>query len=118
VGLTFNQWIDTQKCGRRGRTEWVTGNDGRITGWLSLTRRRLVTRAEALADPGDPDLWETLVDSALAQKGLLRWLVPGHQELVASLLLRREFYEVARYTMLIKTLAVPVVDRRMAPVEA
>jgi hypothetical protein len=118
VGLTFNQWMDTHKCGRGGRTEWVAGSDGRITGWLSLTRRRLVTRAEALAHPGNPDLWEVLVDSALARKGLLRWLVPEYQEHAASLLLRREFHEVARYTMLIKTLAVPVVDRRMAPVEA
>ncbi len=118
VGLTFNQWIDTYDCGRRGRTEWVAGGDGRITGWLSLTRRRLVTRAEAVAHPCNPDLWEVLVDSALARKGLLRWLVPEYQERLASLLLSREFHEVARYTMLIKALAVPVVDRRMAPVEA
>ena len=118
TGLTFNQWIDTRKSGRRARTEWVAESDGRITGWLGLTQRRWGVRAEALVHPGKPDLWEVLVERALARKGLLRWLVPEYQELVASLLLRREFHEVAQYTLLIKTLAVPVVDRRMAPVEA
>ncbi len=118
LGLTFNRWIDTHRFGRGARTEWVAESDGRITGWLGLTQRRRGVRAEALVHPGKPDLWELLVERALARKGLIRWLVPEHQELVASLLHRREFHEVARYTMLIKTLAVPVVERRLAPVEA
>jgi len=118
VGLTFNQWLDTQKSDRGGRTEWVVGINGRITGWLGLAQRHRVTRAEVMAHPDNPDLWKELVECALVREGFVKWLVPKHQELVASLLLRREFREVAQYTMLIKTLAVPVVDRRMAPMEA
>jgi hypothetical protein len=77
-----------------------------------------VTGVEVLAYPNNPDLWELLVERAVAQEGLQRWLVPDYQELVTSLLLRRKFHEMARYTMMIKTVAVPVVNRGMAAVGA
>ena len=118
VGLTFSQWLDTHKADREGRTEWVVGSNGRITGWLGLTHRRLETKAEVLVHPDNPGLWEDLVECALVREGPVRWLVPEYQELVASLLLRRGFREVAQYNLLIKTLAVLVVERRMAPMEA
>ena len=77
-----------------------------------------MTAGEVLAHPGSPELWEVLVRWAQAQEGPQRWLVPDYQELVAELLLRRRFREVAHYNVMIKTMASPVGSRGMAAVEA
>lgn len=121
VGLTFDQWRDAQEpCGRR--RSWVAKLNGKVVGCLGLSRYGGryggITAGEVLAHPGSPELWEELVGWAQAQKGPQRWLVPDYQELVAELLLRRRFRKVARYNVMIKMVAAPVLSRGMAAVEA
>ena len=48
----------------------------------------------------------------------LHWLVPDYQENTVDLLMRAGLEEAGRYTMLIKTVAASVMDRRLSYVEA
>ena len=61
---------------------------------------------------------EVLVAQTVDQGGRQSWLVPDYQKEIPGLLLKRRFKEVARYCMMIKTVAVPVLSHGMAPVEA
>ena len=118
LGLTFDQWRDSYEPHSRGRREWVVCSDGRITGWLGHSRGRQAKEAEVLVHPDSSDLCRGLVELALAHGGRQRWLVPDYQTLAADILLGHGFYETARFTILIKTVAVPVMSLGMAPVEA
>ena len=86
--------------------------------WLGFSELHGVTGVEALANPDEAGMWAGLVARALTQKGAQRWLVPDYHEEVVSQLLRRQYHEVARYSMMIKTVAVPVASQGMATVEA
>ena len=57
--------------------------------------------------PGDP-LWVNTLD----------WLVPSYQENALDLLGRNGLHEAGHYTMLIKTVTVPVRNRELSYVEA
>jgi len=116
--ITNPKYMRLSKLWKLGRRTWVTSLNGRTVGWLGLSRYGGITAGEGLAHPGSPELWETLVGWAQAQEGPQRWLVPDYQELVTELLLRRRFREMAHYNVMIKTVAVPVVTRGMAAVEA
>jgi hypothetical protein len=118
LGVTFDQWHDAQENHWRGRRDWVTIANDRIIGWLTLSHGRGVTEIEVMAHPDNPELWEALVERTVGQEGPQRWLVPDYQKEVPGLLLQRRFHEVARYSMMIKTVAVPVWSSGMAPVEA
>ena len=117
AGLTFDQWRDAQESWGR-RSDWVAKNNGRVVGWLGFSELHGVTGVEALANPDEAGMWEALVERALTQKGAQRWLVPDYHEEVVSQLLRRQYHEVARYNVMIKTVAVPVASQGMAAVEA
>lgn len=118
MGLTFDQWRDAYELHSRGRREWVVSSNGRITGWLGLSRGRQAKEAEVLVHPDSSKLWRDLVELTLARGGRQRWLVPNYQTITADILLGHGFYETARFTVLIKTVAVPVMSLGMAPVEA
>ena len=118
VGLTFDQWQDAGETRCERRQHWVVKTNGRIVGWLGFYQCREAPGVEVQAHPNHPELWNVLVERALSQGGIQNWLVPDYQEMVTELLLRRKFHEAARYTMMIKTVAVPVATVGMAPVEA
>lgn len=118
MGPTFDQWRDAHQPRTRGTREWVVSSNGRITGWLGLSRSRRAKEAEVLVHPDHSELWRGLVDLALAHGGLELWLVPDYQTTIADILLDLGFRETARFTMMIKTVAVPVMSLGMAPVEA
>ena len=118
AGMTFDQWHDAQERYSCRRRDCVTKVDDRIVGWLGLSHCAKVTGIEVVAHTDNPELWEALVDRTVREGGLQRWLVPDYQKEVPGLLLRRQFHEVARYSMMIKTVAVPVLNPGMAPVEA
>lgn len=117
VGLTFDQWRDAQEH-LGNRRDLVAKEGGRVVSWLGLSKRRQVTAVDALVHPGDPNLLQAMVARALAQEGVQRWLVPDYQEAVVTQLLESQFHEVARYSVMVKTLTVPVVNHAMATVEA
>ena len=118
MGTTFDQWRDAHEPHSRGRREWIVSSNGRITGWLGISRVRRAKEAEVLVHPDCSDLWRGLVELTLSHGGRQRWLVPDYQTITADILLGHGFHETARFTILIKTVAVPVMSLGMAPVEA
>ena len=117
TGLTFDQWRDAQ--GSRGRrSDWILKRDGRVVAWVGLSKYGKPTVAEVLVTPASPELWEPVVERALCEGGTHSWLVPDYQQTVGNLLLRRQFREVARYSVMIKTVAAAVAKPAMAAVEA
>jgi hypothetical protein len=118
LGLTFDQWHDAQEKPCRDCQELVAEHQGRITGWLRLSRRDGATEGELMAHPDRPELLPHLLRVALARPGWQRWWLPDYQERLAEHLQSNDFQGVARYTMFIKTVAAPVSSPGMAPVEA
>ena len=117
TGMTLDRWQDAQES-RGRRKDWVAKYEGRVVGWLGLSERYGVTGVEALANPNDTEMWEALANCALSHKGDQSWLVPDYQAGLACELLPRHFHETARYSVMIKTVAVPVASQGMATVEA
>jgi hypothetical protein len=118
LGLTFDQWKDAQESCTKGRQEWLQENNGKVVGWLRLRPGRNFVEGKVMVHPDHPDVLSRLVTFALSTPGTHRWLVPSYQETVCDQLGYRGCQERARYTMLIKTVAVPVMQPGMAPVEA
>ena len=118
LGLTFDQWKDAHELYRRKRHQLVTGDNGRITGWLGLLPRYRGAEWEVLVHPDYPELMPGLVDLAVARGGRQQWLVPSYQGEVGDFLRYRGFREVAKYAMLIMTVTARVISPGMATVEA
>ena len=118
LGLTFDQWRDAQDPAARRGQEFVVRQNDKVSGLLTLLRHRGVNMGRLMAHPEDSESLPALVARAMAHQGLHRWLVPDYQSREKEALLRKGMQEVARYTVLIKTVAVPVMDHGMAPVEA
>lgn len=116
-GLTFDQWRDGGEPSRR-RREWVYPTEGRIASWVGMSLEGRGTVIEAMVDADHPEIWQDLLRSTKSQKGPKRWLVRDYQSTAGGLLLQRGLQEVSRYTTLVKTVAVPVLNRNMAPAEA
>jgi hypothetical protein len=118
LGLTCDQWQDAQEAPARKNQEWVAECNCRITGWLNLAASRGAWQGKLMVHPDHPQLLPALVNLALSHAGPQRWLVPDYQKAVQDQLRQHNFRETARYTVLIKTVAVPVLCPGMAPVEA
>ena len=118
LGLTFDQWRDAQEPGSGRQVERLTEKNGRLTGWLGLWSRGAFEAGAVVVHPDHPESLPALLQLALSRRGHLRWLVPDYQVMTKSLLLHHGFREVARYVVLIKTLAVRVTIPGMARVEA
>jgi hypothetical protein len=118
LGLTCDQWRDAQEPCRTGRQDWLREERGKVLGWLSLMPLRAATEPRVLARPEHPEVLSQMVSLALATPGKQRWLVPNYQPTVVDQLHLRGFQEMGRYTMLIKTVAVPAMRPGMAAVEA
>ncbi len=118
LGSTFDQWRDAQNPCRQGMREWVIRNKERITGWLGLRAVDGWQEGEVMYHPDFPDALPALLASGLARQGLHKWLIPDYQEMAQELLLRRGLSEVARYVVLVKTVAAPVMMPGRAAVEA
>lgn len=118
LGLTFDQWRDALERPSTDSQEWVTEHQGRITGWLHLSHRGGAAEGEALTHPDHPGLLPQLLRVALDRPGWQRWWVPDYQERMVQLLQASGLRQVAQYTMFIKTVAAPVRNPGMAPVEA
>ena len=117
VGMTFYQWRDAQEPVGNRQT-WISKCDGKVVSRLGLSSCGQVMTGEVLADPSNPELWAELVGWALNQGGTHRWLVPDYQEMVSTLLLRRQFRVVSSYSVMIKTVAALVAKPGMLTVEA
>jgi hypothetical protein len=115
LGLTFDQWQDAQDPHSRRRREWTLSHNGRITGWLGLHSHHQEVQGEVLVHPDHPETLAALLPLALTQPGRHRWLVPEYQPQVMAQLEQMKFQPVAEYTMLVTTVAAPVLRPGMAP---
>ncbi len=118
MGMTLDQWRDAWAATGRRKQGWTVWSGGRMAGWLGLDNVGGVGVGRLLARPERPDLVRPLLDLAAEQGGAQSWLVPEFQESVVGALLDAGFQEAGQYTMLIKTLAVPVTERQFSMVEA
>jgi len=115
VGMTFDQWRDSQEPPGPGRSEAVLKHEGKIVGWRLRQPFGNTAAGQVLAHPSFPDMMSHLIETSYKT---LHWLVPGFQENTMDLLARNGLQEAGRYTMLIKTVAVPVLNRGLSYVEA
>ena len=115
IGLTFDQWRDSQEQPQPHRNETVLKLDGKIVGWQMREPFGGTTAGQVLGHPDHPDMMPHLVQMSYRTQN---WLVPSYQENATDLLARRGLHEAGRYTMLIKTVTVPVVNRELSYVEA
>lgn len=118
TGLTLEQWRDAQDRPNRKASEMIIWDGSRIAGWISFDYREKINSAQVLHRPEHPKVLRSLLANACARPGDQSWLVPDYQEPVGTILLRQGLKEIGRYTMLIKTLAVPAVSREYYLAEA
>ena len=118
VGLTFDQWRDSQEGLRQNTRQWVVECNDRITAWLSLPGSQRHGPAQMLVHPDHPGLVPGLINLALNSAGVRSWLLPDYQDYLRHYLQQRGLQAVTNYTMLIKTVAVPVRSPGVAAVEA
>lgn len=115
IGMTFDQWRDSQEPPQPRRNETVLKLGGKIVGWRLCEPFGDTVAGQVLAHPGHPDMMPHLIE--ISHK-TLHWLVPSYQENTVDLLARNGLHEAGRYAMLIKTLTVPVLNRGLSYVEA
>ena len=113
--MTFDQWCDSRERPQPRRNESIVKLDGKIVGWRIHEPFGATAAGQVVAHPGQPDMMPHLVEMS---HGTLNWLIPGYQQNAAELLARQGLHEAGHYTMLIKTVAVPVIDRELSYVEA
>ncbi len=118
LGLTYDQWRDAQEPAGRVYQQLVLREQDRVTGMLAVHSSNGLETGRIISHPGYPGSLATLVEHAMARPFSSRWLVPGYLERERDALLRYGLQETARFTVLVKTVAVPVVERGMAAVEA
>ncbi|MCH7735871.1 MAG: hypothetical protein IH872_00565 [Chloroflexi bacterium] len=115
IGMTIDQWRDSQEPARPHRNETVLKLDGKIVGWRMREPFGKTTAGQVLGHPSHPEASPYLVRISCQTQN---WLVPSYQPNIAELLDRQGLNEAARYTMLIKTVVVPVRNREFSYVEA
>ena len=111
------RWLLTR---RRGRG-WVVPGAERPVAWVQLARDGHKSAvAEVMVDPDASDLIETLLDYVVAQAGnggtRLTCTVREHQIAVQRALESRGFGVVASSELVVKRLAIPVLQRGLVPI--
>ena len=115
TGVTIDQWCDSQEPARTHRSETVLKLDEKIVGWGLREPYGKTTAGRMIGHPNHPETTTHLVRLSCQTQN---WLVPDYQEHIVELLDRQGLQESGRYTMLIKTVAVPVRSREFSYVEA
>ena len=115
IGVTIDQWKDSQEPAQTRRDETVLKVDGKIVGWRMREPFGKTAAGQMVGHPDHPESIQHLVRMSCQTQN---WLVPDYQEHIARLLDRHGLHESGRYTMLIKTVTVPVRSREYSYVEA
>lgn len=115
IGVTIDQWQDSQEPARTRRSETVLKIDGKIVGWRMREPFGKTAAGQMIGHPDHPESTPHLVRMSCQTQN---WLVPDYQQHMVGLLDRHGLREAGRYTMLIKTVTVPVRSREFSYVEA
>ena len=115
IGMTMDQWLDSQEPAQTRRDETVLKLDGKIVGWRMHEPFGKTATGQLTGHPDHPETVQRLVRMSCQTQN---WLLPDYQEHIAGLLDRQGLHEAGRYTMLIKTVTVPVRSREFSYVEA
>ena len=115
VGMTLDQWWDSQEPAQAHRKETILNLDGKTVGWRMSEPFGKTASGQLIGHPDHPDTNSYLVRLCGQTQN---WLVPDYQEHIMDLLERQGLSEAGRYTMLIKTVVVPVRSREFSYVEA
>jgi len=115
IGMTLDQWWDSQEPAQAHRKETVLKLDGKTVGWRMSEPFGKTASGQMIGHPDHPDTTPYLVRLCGQTQN---WLVPDYQGHIVDLLERQGLSEVGRYTMLIKTVVVPVRSREFSYVEA
>ena len=115
IGVSIDQWYDSQEPAQTRRNETVLKLDGKIVGWRM---RELFGKTAIGQMIGHPDHPETAPHLVRLSCQTQNWLVPDYQDHIAGLLDRQGLQEAGRYIMLIKTVLAPVRNREFSYVEA
>lgn len=118
LGLTCDQWRDAQAVQGRSGPEWITESKGRIISWLKVPSAKRGEPGKLLVHPDHSDQLAGLLKLAHNCLVTQRWLLADYQESIARHLQERGFQPTARYTMLVKTVAAPVMNPGMVQVGA
>lgn len=115
IGMTIDQWHDSQEPAQSHRKETVLKLDGKIIGWRMSETFGKTAAGQLIGHPSHPETGAYLVTLSCQTRN---WLVPDYQQNLTEFLARQGLQEAGRYTMLIKTVAVPVRSREYSYVEA
>lgn len=115
VGVTIDQWHDSQEPAQSNSNQTVLKQDEKIVGWRTRQPFGKTSSGQLQWHPNHPEAVSQLVQLSHHTQN---WLIPSYQENVAELLTRQGLQEAGRYIMLIKTVAVPVRNRELSYVEA
>ena len=119
---TFREWLAAQERlspGGRARQR-VIERDGRIVGWLRAAAAGELGRFDVIADPSEPAVLDTLIDTALGLLGeqtRLFTLAPEFATGLRERLERRGFAQEGEYAVLARQTAQTVELPALAPAQ-
>lgn len=121
IGLTMDQWRDSQekRCGTC--IEMVYENRSSICGWLQTTQEPKFGRLEVLAHPDEEGILGALVDQGIRHIGSQRTIcaiVSDYQGHLGRLLVEMGLEKTSEYLVMVKFMAVRAESKSVAPTKA
>ena len=122
-GMTFQEWQQTRerRTGRGRQREFICYREGSLVGWLRVRALSGVGQLELMAQPAEESGLEAMLRYSLARlsnNSCLLCLTPTFQGELQRLLRQHHFEQVAKYTTLVKELAVRVRQPVLVPMQA
>ena len=119
-GMTLQEWQQTRerRTGKGRPREFICHREGSLVGWLRVRALSGVGQLELMAHPAEESELEAMLRYSLARLShnpCLLCLTPTFQGELQRLLRQHRFEEVAKYTTLVKELAVRVAQPVRAP---
>lgn len=118
MGLTFEQWKDSQEPPGRGTHELTIGRPGQTNVWLRIEQHKSWASARLSIHPNSSQNLLPIVAFVLKETGSrnIWWEIPEEQESVRLLLERVGFEVTGAYHVMAKHLTVPIKEPAMTPI--
>lgn len=117
---TFREWQSARErvSTKRGTQQRVLEIDGRLAGWLRTAADGELGRFDLMAEPGDPDILDALIEGAidrLSEQSALFTLAPLFATTLTRHLADRGFEEQGEFTVLARRTTKTVELPQLAP---